>query len=97
MRKCAEVRLGDGDFFGFKTLSENMGSECDASKPHWATLSADSVVLSCSRMRIEQQTLTRPIKLKMLKQMGFSFLKTSESESNGTALSIVVSDCFSRS
>jgi hypothetical protein len=43
-------------------------------------------------MRIEQQTLTRPIKLKILKQMGFSFLKTSGSESNGTALSIVLSD-----
>jgi hypothetical protein len=45
-------------------------------------------------MRIEQQTLTRPIKLKILKQMGFSFLKTSGGESNGTTLSIVLSDAL---
>jgi len=45
-------------------------------------------------MRIEQQTLARPINLKMLKQMNFSFLKTSESESDRTALFIVLRDAL---
>jgi hypothetical protein len=45
-------------------------------------------------MRIEQQTLARPIKLKMLKRMSCIFLKTSGSESNRTALSVVLNDAL---